>query len=298
MAVHNGGPYLREAIDSVLGQTFADFEFVIVDDGSTDGSLEMIQAYDDPRIIVQRNGANIGLAHSLNRALDVSRGEYIGRQDADDRSSHERFALQMAALDQQPRLGGVASTVEFIDAAGNVTKRWVQPLANEDIQQELVRYSCFLHASATFRRIALLEIGSYDERLGAGEDYDMVLRLSERWELEGLPQTLYQYRWHNKMDSLTNADTQRHTADRARQTALERRLTLGRQLALGGAPEWTRRYSRREWADRFLWWAAGAREFGRSYALSYALVSLWLNPANRAWWAFMGGVARRKMGRP
>jgi len=101
MSVYNGEKYLGEAIDSVLGQTFTDFDFIIVNDGSTDGSPGIIQSYRDERIRVINNEKNIGLTKSLNKAIKESGGEYIARQDADDISLPERFEEQVWFLEEQ-----------------------------------------------------------------------------------------------------------------------------------------------------------------------------------------------------
>jgi len=105
MAVYNGERYLRQAVDSVLAQTFCDFEFLIVDDGSTDSTPEILAGYGDRRVVVISNSQNVGLTRSLNRCLERARGEYVARMDADDVSMPTRLEKQAAYLDRHPAVG-------------------------------------------------------------------------------------------------------------------------------------------------------------------------------------------------
>jgi len=105
MSVYNGEPYLQEAVDSILKQTYQDFEFIIVDDGSTDNSREVLAGFDDPRIVRLDNPANLGLPSSLNRGLELCRGEFIARQDQDDISLSARLAQQLRYLERNRRPG-------------------------------------------------------------------------------------------------------------------------------------------------------------------------------------------------
>ena len=115
MAVWNGGPFLRAAVDSILHQEFEDFEFIIVDDGSTDNTAAVLNAYEDRRIVRMKNPANLGLAQSLNRGLDVARGTYVARQDADDISLPDRFAKQLAFLNNHREIGILGTGCRLID---------------------------------------------------------------------------------------------------------------------------------------------------------------------------------------
>src|SRR5215472_9201923 len=101
MPVYNGEKHLREAIDSILSQTFRDFEFLIINDGSTDGSVEIIASYRDPRILLVHNEKNLGLIATLNRGMDLARGEYITRMDCDDISLPRRLEKQVAFMERK-----------------------------------------------------------------------------------------------------------------------------------------------------------------------------------------------------
>ena len=131
MAVYNGEQYLQEAIESILSQTFSDFEFIIVDDASTDCTPEIVQNYAkyDKRIRLMRNKRNLGLTKSLNRGLNVSQGIYIARQDADDLSLPKRLELQVHFLDDHIEIGALGAGVEIVDEKGSSLKEMGVPVA-------------------------------------------------------------------------------------------------------------------------------------------------------------------------
>jgi glycosyltransferase involved in cell wall biosynthesis len=118
MSVHNGEKYLREAIESILNQTFTDFKFIIINDGSTDNSLAIIRSYDDKRIRILNNGTNIGLTKSLNKALKQAKGKYIARQDADDVSLPDRFEAQLKYFVQYPEVALLGTSTYIINQEG------------------------------------------------------------------------------------------------------------------------------------------------------------------------------------
>ncbi len=121
MSVYNGERFLRDSVESILGQTFTDFEFLILDDGSTDSTCEILEEYanKDARIVLVRNDRNLGLTRSLNKGLRLVRGEYLARQDADDISLPKRLEMQVKFLDAHPEVGVVGSALEIIDENGN-----------------------------------------------------------------------------------------------------------------------------------------------------------------------------------
>lgn len=301
MSVYNGADYLDQAVESILGQTWDDFEFIVADDASTDGTPEMLARFDDPRIVRLRNDANLGLARSLNRGLAVARGRYIARQDADDVSLPQRLALQVAYLENHPRVGLVGATASWIDDAGRELQIWRQPTQNALLQETLLRYCPIMHGSVMMRRTALDEVGGqYTGTFRTGQDYDLWLRMSERWDVAVLEDVLYRYRWHEGMASQQRQTEQSANARQALLDALARRADLGRSLVrypFVRLPAWTERYSRPEWADRFLWWAAGARLVGQGYPAQFARCSFVLNPVSHVWWSFGTGVVGRKLRR-
>ena len=155
MSVYNGERHLREAVDSILNQTFGDLEFIIVDDGSRDRTWEILQSYDDSRIVLLRNEQNIGLTKSLNRGLAATRGEYVARMDADDVSLPQRLERQVGFLDQHPEIGLVGCAFLQINEGGQEFEIFHPPLKNEDIQERLRVENCFCHGVALFRHRCL-----------------------------------------------------------------------------------------------------------------------------------------------
>lgn len=195
MAVYNGEHYVRDAIDSILGQTFTDFEFLVFNDGSTDATRSIIAAYRDPRIRLLENEANIGLTPTLNRGMSLATGEFVARQDADDISEPGRLARQVAYMERYPELVLLGSWYREIDAAGRPGKKLRLPCRQAELQWALLFYCPFVHSGAMLRRSAYVEeIGCYDERYRYAQDHELWLRTSRKKSLANLPEYLVRYR--------------------------------------------------------------------------------------------------------
>src|ERR1051325_6328838 len=175
MAVYNGEKYLREAVDSILGQTFGDFEFIIVDDGSTDRTREILDSYGDERIRVVRNPSNLGLISSLNRGVEHCRGEYVARMDCDDRSLPERLSKQVAFMDSHADVAAGGTWVTHMDAEGRVIGPTHTPVGAR-MARDFWRPPPLIHPTAIMRR-AHIERLRYDADALKAEDYDLWLRL-------------------------------------------------------------------------------------------------------------------------
>jgi glycosyltransferase involved in cell wall biosynthesis len=225
MSVYNGEEHLRKAVDSVLSQTFTDFEFLIIEDGSTDRTLEILRSYDDARIrlIVQENRGHV---RSLNRALEEAKGEYVARMDADDVSLPERFSSQVAYLDEHPEVGILGSAVVYIDRGGRVVGAWEVPTLPGEVSWQLFFGTCLAHPSVMMRRDLVLELGSYDDEVLHAEDYDLWARASSLTRLANLGSPLLQRRaWE---DSITHRYTaaQEEAVRRSLRSLIERRLGI------------------------------------------------------------------------
>jgi glycosyltransferase involved in cell wall biosynthesis len=180
MPVYNGGKYLREAIDSILGQTFADFELLIINDGSTDNSCRIVESYRDSRIRLVSNPGNIGLIASLNRGIALSKGQYIARMDCDDICLPERLQRQVDYLDSNPACSLVATKVAMISATGDELGAWNDDdrfCSSAEIRQRLPRANCIAHPSVMVRKELLAAYG-YDPAQTGCEDYDLWLRMT------------------------------------------------------------------------------------------------------------------------
>jgi len=225
MSVYNGQEHLREAVDSVLGQTFTDFEFLIVDDGSTDHTLEILRSYDDARIrlIVQENR---GLVDSLNRALEEAKSEYVARMDADDVSLPERFSSQIAFLDAHPEVGILGTAVVYIDRGGEVVGSWHVPTLPGEIGWQLFFGTCLAHPSVMMRRELVLELGSYDGDALYAEDYDLWARAVSLAGLANLDSELLQRRAWEESVTHRHTEIQEQTVREILRSLIERRLSV------------------------------------------------------------------------
>lgn len=199
MPVYNGKRHVSAAIESILGQTLSDFEFIIIDDASTDGTAELLVGWArrDPRIRVLWNETNLGLTPTLNRALRVASAPIIARMDSDDISAPERLERQVAFLEANPDHMFVTTSYRAIDEAGRTLYVKVKP-ADDCRVRWLMRFRmCLEHPSACFRlRFPDGSPVQYDERFAVGEDFDLFSRLLATGKGAILPQVLFEYRKH------------------------------------------------------------------------------------------------------
>ena len=206
MPVYNCELYIREAIDSILNQTLTDFEFLIIDDASTDKTVEVIKTYNEGRIKLVVKPSNTGYTNSLNYGLQVAKGEYIARMDGDDISFSERFAKQVAFLDANPDVVLCGSWFSIIDS-GTVKKL---PENNEAIKLALLRGNCIAHPSVMMRKQILNELSVvYDVSKEPAEDYDLWVRLLSLGKLHNLQEALLNYRMHSTQVSHKRAEEQK-----------------------------------------------------------------------------------------
>jgi hypothetical protein len=197
MPVKDGMPFVREAVESILRQTFRDFHFLIFDDGSTDATPEYLQSLCDPRVRVVRHETSRGVAPSLNEGLALSTSPFVARQDADDLSRPERFERQMRYMDEHPECIVLGTQGDKVDEHGNHLGPYAHRPTNESELHSLLHLSCaFIHGSVLMRREPVMRAGGYRERFRCTEDYDLWLRLMAPGTLANLPETLYAYRVH------------------------------------------------------------------------------------------------------
>lgn len=198
MSVYNDEQYLCEAIDSILNQTFKDFEFLIINDGSDDNTKRILERYNDPRIIIHNNPKNMGLAKSLNIGLRLARGEYIARQDADDISLPERLSEEVDFLSINHAYAAVGVfPIMFYEHSGE--KRYCQrPVSDLQIKKTLKTENCITHGSAMIRKECLTDVGFYNESMEKSQDFELWLRLSKKYSLKNISKFLYIRRLHKK----------------------------------------------------------------------------------------------------
>lgn len=195
MGVYNDEKFLYESIDSILKQSFKDFEFIICDDGSTDNSLKIINSFKDERIIFLQNEKNLGLANTLNKCIRCSKGEYIARMDSDDISLNDRLRKQVEYLDQNLKVAVVGTQAYFIDENGKRFKNFNRTLKISF--EETIRKSNLIHPSTMIRKNILNEVKGYsvNELTHRAEDYDLWCKIAEKgYGLVNLPEYLFEYR--------------------------------------------------------------------------------------------------------
>ena len=196
MSVYNGAKYLDQAIDSILNQTFSFFEFLIIDDLSTDSSLSMISAFaaKDSRIKIIKNNENIGLTKSLNKAIREAKGEYLARIDADDLSYPDRLTEQVAFLDNNKSFALVGSWAEIIDDQNAVLRTVEYPVESNSLKKVLIKYNPFFHSSIMIRKSVLDDVGLYNETYKFAQDYELYFRIAKKYNIANIPAVLIKYR--------------------------------------------------------------------------------------------------------
>lgn len=196
MATYNGERFIKEAIDSILNQTFSDFEFIIVDDGSTDSTAQRVASYTDDRIIYIKKDSNSGIADSLNIGIAKAKGHYIARMDDDDVALPNRLMLQLEAFDNNDTLIVCGSNVWLQDGA----KERVNPETHEAIQLQMLFENPITHPSVMITKAVLLK-HPYDSEKVPSEDYDLWSRLLFEGEFYNIQQPLLYYRYHKQSET-------------------------------------------------------------------------------------------------
>lgn len=196
MAVYNGEAFLDEALQSVRDQSFREFEVIIVNDGSTDRTGAIIEQWrtKDSRLRVL-NQAHEGLVSALNHGLELARGEYVARMDADDVCVPERLAAQLAFMDAHPEVGISGTWIETFGTGPRIVRKY--PVEHDAIRSALLFESVLAHPSVMMRRSMLIETGlRYDSTRTHAEDYDLWVRAAEHTNLANVPSVLLRYRLH------------------------------------------------------------------------------------------------------
>jgi len=258
MPVYNAERYVASAVESILRQSLADFEFIVIDDGSIDCSGDILEEYAarDGRIRLVRR-ENRGITKTRNEALSLARGEFFAVMDADDLALPARFARQVEFLRAHPDCLAVGSRVLLIDAEGAPIREMSEMTEHAEIDALHLagRGGAITHPASMMRRSALVDIGGYREAFATAEDLDVFLRLAERGTVANLPEVLLHYRQH--VASTCHTRRQRVAEDnRAVIADARRRRGLADAPAGNGAlhVDASRGAHYRKWA----WWALAA----------------------------------------
>lgn len=192
LPVYNGEKFIAFAIESVLAQSYRNWELLVMDDGSTDRTANVVKRYaeKDNRIKYHKNEQNLGIQKTLNRGLKAAQGAYIARIDDDDTwCDVDKLSKQVKFLDDNPEYVLVGTGVIVVDERGNELSRYLTPCKDEDIRKKILSGNCFVHSSVMFRRAAVLKVGGYseEEEVKHSEDYDLWLKLGEIGKFANLP---------------------------------------------------------------------------------------------------------------
>jgi len=289
LPVFNAGRYLEQAVRSVLDQTHTTFEFVIIDDGSTDGSSEFLarMASMDKRIrlISQENR---GLIKTLNRSIEESTGDLVFRMDADDVCERDRFERQVQYLDHHPECVAVGMHVQIVDPFDRCLRVMTPPLDHEGIDSmglDGVGAAIF-HPSVCIRRDALLKVGGYHEDYPHAEDVDLFLRLAEVGQLANLPDVGLRYRVHPSSIGYSQRAKQIQSARKAASDAYVRRGLPSSEWATSANVDRNVYQTHLMWA----WWALGDGHVNT--ARHYAWKALCHKPFDGRSWKLIASALR------
>jgi len=197
MSVYNGERFLKQSIDSILIQSFRNFEFIIIDDGSIDNTKEILREYEnkDKRIKIISNEKNVGLSKSLNKGLNLVCGDYIARMDSDDISLPNRLRKQVSFMDNNPEIGLLGTAYYEIDENDNIIGIKHFPCEDYKLRKTLIKYNPFFHASVMIRRKILEHIGKYDEVISKAQDYELWFRIAKVSKIANLDELLMKRRY-------------------------------------------------------------------------------------------------------
>ncbi len=291
LPVFNAERHLAAAVSSILRQSFADFELLAVDDGSTDGSRRILERFaaSDPRLrVISR--PNTGIVGALNDACRAARAPLVARMDADDIAFPERLARQVAHLAAHPEIVALGAAVIYLDAAGRPVKPCPRSTDHEQLEPALLAGDggALIHPVVVFRRAALEQAGLYRPETQYVEDLDLYLRLARLGRLANLPEPLLYYRVHGTSINFTR-NAGRH------ETKLRVLADAHRQRGLPFAPEQLPPPTQ-NWADLAAHdrdWAVTSMQYGqRRVAVSHALRACRLQPGNRAAWRVLAYALR------
>jgi len=296
MPVYNAEKYIKAAVESILKQTFTDFEFIIINDGSTDGTLKILEDYalQDKRIhLISRE--NKGLVATLNEGIDLVKSPLIARMDADDIAFRTRLTEQVEYLMHNPDVVCVGSFFELMDEKGRGLTVLESPITDKDIQNDLIKgHTVICHPTVLMRTESVCKVGKYREKYYLVEDLDLWLRLGEVGRLSNIPKALMKYRILGTSVSSVAGKKQIATAKSVVENACQRRgVTMRFEATKHWRPNETIQ-SQYSFMMKYGWWAFNYKN--KNAAIFYGLKALKLAPLNKESWRLLY-CAVFKMGR-
>lgn len=297
MPAYNAERFVAQAVESILAQTLDDFEFIIIDDGSSDRTHEILQRYAarDARIrLVSRPNTGRGVAPTRNDLLHMARGEFLALMDADDIAVPQRLEWQLAFLRENPEVGAVGGAIIDIDEAGRELIQTDYPTDDQEIQEAMLQGKCLIaNPTSMMRREIVLSVGGYREEMLHLEDLDLFLRIGERAKLANLDRVVLRYRIHPGSETHRRLEVQERYTRKAAEDAAARRGIASRYVPLEPHREVPGdRMSRFAYSLKYGWW--GFNRGDRLTALHYGWRAIRTSPANRDGWKLVGCALLKK----
>ena len=289
MPTYNEGSYIKQAVESILESIYENIELIIIDDGSSDKTLDIVHSYSDDRLSIVERTNESGVTSARNKGIKLASGDYISVHDADDWSDPERFERQIAYLDEHPEVALVGTGAYLVDEDGDAQSR--RRVLETPSLDDLIEHNEFVHGSVMMRRDVLQEIGGYDEWFPVAEDYDLWLRLADEYEVRNIDEPLYYFRQHDdslygsnleelklyhllavrKVQSGLDADLKRKIDEHGIETFADRLTTDERRWFHAELAKENLRYGNLRKGRRH---ARGLRAVDRTNPLSYVLYAL------------------------
>jgi glycosyltransferase involved in cell wall biosynthesis len=194
MPTYNDAPFLRMAIDSILAQTFSDFELIIINDASTDATSTILESYRDPRIIRLDNSTHLKRAATKNRGLAIAKGQFVAIMDGDDISDRERFEKQILFMEEHPDIGVLSTAMRLVNQQLECITTWSLPQTHNELMLRMLFSNPASHGTTMMRRDTLQKVHGYNEAYDRAEDTELWTRMCKETRFHSLPDILYQYR--------------------------------------------------------------------------------------------------------
>ena len=221
MPVYNAGQYIAQAIESIISQSFKDWELILINDGSTDNSESVVMQYEDDRIYYIKNAENLRLIKTLNKGIDYCDGQYIARMDADDICLPDRLKQQVDFLDSHTDYLMCGTSASVIDNSGKKTGKIHNLTDNSYLQISLLFSPSFIHPSMMIRK-EILQQNKYDEAYKHVEDYELWCRIARQGKIANIDKELLEYRWHDSNVSVLHSKVQDELKDKIIKEELKR----------------------------------------------------------------------------
>ncbi|NMB70461.1 glycosyltransferase [candidate division WWE3 bacterium] len=220
MPVYNTEKYLKIAIESILNQTYKNYEFIIIDDASTDSSIQIIESYVDPRIKIIKNSSTLRVTKTINVGIRVATGKYIVRMDSDDYSFAERIENQVKFMESNPDVVVCGGAIYVCDSNLKEINIRHYPQTDEQIRKKIFRFNPFAHPATIWVRSVVERVGYYDESIPVTQDYDLLFRVGKYGKFANLLDPVIKLRTHNQSQSISRGMEQQRITLKIRKKAI------------------------------------------------------------------------------